>query len=93
MSKKPSLAAALQAVSKTTASEIKPKPAAETPAAVQPASKPKSRAGKRMVSGHFDRAVTRQLKQLALDQDSTIQGLLGEALNDLFIKHNCKPIA
>jgi predicted transcriptional regulator len=46
-----------------------------------------------MVSGHFDSAVVRQLKQLALDHDSTVQALLGEAINELFIKHNRKPIA
>jgi hypothetical protein len=93
MTKKPSLAAALQVASKSTTSEMRPKPVSEPSTAIQRISKPKSRTGKRMVSGHFDSAVVRQLKQLALDHDSTVQALLGEAINELFIKHNRKPIA
>lgn len=54
---------------------------------------PPSRQGKKAITGFFDPAVSRQLKQLALDEDKTIQALLSEALNDLFIKHNHKPIA
>jgi hypothetical protein len=54
---------------------------------------PPSRMGKKIVSGHFEPAVVRQLKQIALDRDTTIQGLLAEALNDLFMKYNQKPIA
>ncbi len=52
-----------------------------------------SRATTRAVGGHFDPAVQRQIRQMALDQDSTVQKLLREALNDLFIKHNRNPIA
>ena len=99
MSKKPSLTAALHAASG------KPTPPAVVAAAiaspapelvtktdkVQPV--PPSRAGKKIVSGHFDPAVTRQLKQLALDRESTVQNLLAEALNDLFAKHNKQRIA
>lgn len=55
--------------------------------------KPPSRIGKRIVSGHFDPAVIRQLKLLAIDHDTSIQNMLTEALNDLFEKHNMKPIA
>ncbi len=52
-----------------------------------------SRAGKRVIAGHFDPAAARQIKQLALDQDTSVQALLGEALNDLFTKHGKPPIA
>ncbi|WP_408605848.1 ribbon-helix-helix domain-containing protein [Mastigocladopsis repens] len=45
------------------------------------------------MAGHFDPAVSRQLRQLALEQDTTVQGLLAEALNDLFEKYGKKPIA
>ena len=99
MSKKPSLTAALHAASG------KPTPPAVVAAAIaspvpelvakpdkaQPV--PPSRAGKKIVSGHFDPAVTRQLKQLALDRESTVQNLLAEALNDLFAKHSKQRIA
>lgn len=56
-------------------------------------SKPSSRSGKKIIAGHFDPAVTRQLKILAMDQESSIQAILCEALNDLFEKYNMKPIA
>ena len=49
--------------------------------------------GKKIIAGYFDPAVARQLKQLALDKDTTVQSLLIEALNDLFEKHRKQPIA
>jgi hypothetical protein len=55
--------------------------------------RPQSRQGKKAISGFFDPAVSKQLKQLALDQNITVQALLAESLNDLFVKHGHKPIA
>ena len=46
-----------------------------------------SREGKSNVTGYFDPAVKRQLRILAAERDTTIQALLGEALNDLFAKY------
>lgn len=43
-----------------------------------------ARAGKRLIGGHFDRSVSRQLRELAAREDSTVQALLAEALNMLF---------
>lgn len=99
MSKKPSLTAALRAASGKPAPEAVGAAAIASPASLlvtkadkgQPV--PPSRAGKKIVSGHFDPAVTRQLKQLALDQEATVQALLAEALNDLFAKHGKQRIA
>ena len=54
---------------------------------------PPSRQGKKMISGHFDKDVHRQLKMLALEKDTSIQGLLSEALNALFERNNKPPIA
>ena len=54
---------------------------------------PPSRQGKKMISGHFDKDVHRQLKMLALERDTSIQDLLGEALNALFERNNKPPIA
>ena len=95
MAKKANLAAALQNASgkaplKETAISKSAKPVIvkETPANTPP-----SRQGKKAITGFFDPVVSRQLKQLALDEDKTVQSLLGESLNDLFIKHNHKPIA
>lgn len=91
MNKKPSLSAALHEAS-----------GRKQPISIQPAieetpmdlnRKPPSRVGKKIIAGHFDPAVVRQMKMLAMDNDSSIQALLAEALNDLFEKHNRKPIA
>ena len=48
--------------------------------------KPKAstRRGTKQVSGHFEPTVLRQLKQIGLDEDMTVQELLGEALDLLF---------
>ena len=45
------------------------------------------REGKTNVTGYFPPTVKRQLRLLAAELDTTIQDLLGEALNDLFAKH------
>lgn len=52
-----------------------------------------SREGKRAIAGFFDPDVSKQLKQIALDNDSSVQELLAEALNDLFEKHGKSRIA
>ena len=51
-----------------------------------------SRIGKASVTGYFAPIVRRQLRKLAADSDTTIQALLGEALNDLFAKHGLPEI-
>ena len=48
---------------------------------------PPSRVGKACVTAYFTPAVRRQLRRLAADRDTTLQALLGEAVNDLFAKH------
>lgn len=55
--------------------------------------KPPSRINTKAITGHFDPDVSKQLKMLAVTKDSTVQALLGEALNDLFVKHGQNPIA
>ena len=52
-----------------------------------------SRRGKKVVSGYFDAEVSKQLKILCIENDTSLQALLTEALNDLFIKHGKSPIA
>lgn len=52
-----------------------------------------SRMGKKALTGFFDPAVTREIKQLALNQDSTVQAMLTEAINDLLLKYGRSPIA
>jgi hypothetical protein len=55
--------------------------------------RPASRVGKKTVAGHFDPAVSKQLRQIGIDRDRSAQDLLREALNDLFTKYNKPPIA
>ena len=52
-----------------------------------------SRRGKKTIAGFFDPAASRQLRQIALDEDSDIQELLREAINDLFEKRGKPRIA
>ena len=51
------------------------------------------RVGKTAVSGFFPPPVKRQLRLMAAANDTTIQALLTEALNDLFAKHGKPEIA
>ena len=90
-SKKPSLSAALHEVAR-------PRPVHQADAVEQvttpsEARKPPSRRGLKAVSGHFDPAVSKQLRLLAVEEDTDLQALLAEAINDLFVKHNKNPIA
>jgi hypothetical protein len=76
MSKKPSLSAALHEASGKQPL-IRATPSADTtPASVQDSALPPSRRGKKIISAHFDPAVSKQLKQLALENDTTVQALM-----------------
>ena len=63
------------------------KPPGHSSAASNSGTRQASRVNKVSVTGYFDPVVRRQLRRLAADADTTIQALLGEALNDLFAKH------
>jgi hypothetical protein len=57
-----------------------------------PASKKRpAREGKKAVVGYFSPAVSRALGQLALDHDTSIQALLGEAIDELMRKYGRHP--
>jgi len=45
-----------------------------------------SRTGTKLVAGHFEPKVARQLRIIAAEEDTTIQALLEEALDLLFVK-------
>ena len=51
------------------------------------------RAGKSNVTGYFPPEVKKQLRILAAEQETTIQELLAETLNDLFAKYGKPEIA
>jgi hypothetical protein len=52
-----------------------------------------SRVGKRQIGAHFAPEVGLAMKLLAAEHDSTVQALMREALNDLFVKYGKRPIA
>ncbi|MCY4005774.1 MAG: hypothetical protein OXE84_02960 [Rhodobacteraceae bacterium] len=54
---------------------------------------PATRRGKVFIGGYFAPEVARQVRILAAEQDTTIQTLVGEALNHLFATHNKPEIA
>ncbi len=45
-----------------------------------------SRQGTKLIGGHFAPEVSTQLRILAAEEGATVQSLLAEALNDLFVK-------
>ena len=50
------------------------------------------RSGKSNVTAYFPPAVKKQLRILAAERETTIQNLVGEALNDLFAKNGLPEI-
>lgn len=92
MARKTNLAAALHKASgkPESSDETREESKAPAPGTVP---QPPSRQGKKAITGHFDPVVSRQLKHLALERDTTVQALLAEALNALFEKYGKKPIA
>ena len=98
MAKRPSLADSLHKAAndkggESLSQEISAQSQSSQEVSPRKQSVPPSRQGKKAVTGHFDPAVSRQLKQLALDRDTTVQSLLTEALNILFEKYGRNPIA
>ena len=65
----------------STASRRKPKPSSSEPSNPRP-----GRVGTKLIGGHFEPAVARQLRLIAAEEDTTIQALLAEALDLLFVK-------
>ena len=84
MAKKPSLSEALNTAGKTTDKPVERTTPQKTKSEKTSGS---SRIGKKLIAGHFDPDVHRQLKQLSVSADTSIQDLLAEALDDLFQKH------
>lgn len=96
MSKKRSLSAALRSVETRDrlAPAVPSKAAGEDSGGRAPRpAQPPSRQGKKTIAGHFDPAVSRQLRAVGLEQDRTVQDLLREAINGLFEKYGKPPIA
>lgn len=52
-----------------------------------------SRDNRRFIGGHFEPAVGKQLKMIAVEDDTTVQALLEEALDLLFVKKGRQKVA
>ena len=50
-----------------------------------------SRTGKKTVAGYFSPELSRALNILAIEQDKSLQALLGEAIDDLLRKYGKHP--
>jgi hypothetical protein len=50
-----------------------------------------ARAGKKVVSGHFSVEMSRTLHLLAVEQNTSLQALMGEAFDDLMRKYGKHP--
>lgn len=61
------------------------------PAVAAPAGRAKAREGKKAVVGYFSASVSRTLRGLAADEDTTVQALLGEAIDLLMRARNRHP--
>ncbi len=57
-----------------------------SPARDRKRAKTGARAGTRQIAGHFPDATLKALKHLMAEEDTTLQALLDEALDDLLVK-------
>jgi hypothetical protein len=90
MSKRPNLADVAAAAGSTR----KTSPPAPPPRQAEPGQGGTTRrragtraSGTKQIAAHFPAEVAWQLRQLAVERRTTVQALIGEALNDLFQKH------
>lgn len=85
MSKPNKFEAAFKTKKPAAAPEAPPEPAKQKVAdeGASPHKRP-ARRGTKHVGGYFSPEVSRQLREIALDEDSSVQALLGEALDMLF---------
>ncbi len=70
-----------------------PAPAPEPEVALAPRERRErlDRADKKMIGGFFPESVWRELRQLALDTNRTLQSVLEEALTDVLAKYRGRP--
>ena len=54
---------------------------------------PPSRRGKRHISGYFEPEVLRQVKIICAEEEKTVNQVLADALNSLFVNKGKAPIA
>lgn len=62
--------------------------AAPTPARAVPP----SREGKKLIGGHFSEDISKQLRMVAIEDGTTVQALLEEAITDLLTKKAARKV-
>ena len=78
---------ALQAVLDRAKAGAEPPPSPATPAEAPAAKAARGgRQGTKLIGGHFPPEISTQLRILAAEGGTTVQSLLAEALDDLFVK-------
>lgn len=79
---------ALQAVldRQSVHAEPEPPPRPASPSLPHVSTRRPSREGKRLIGGHFPPHIAKQLKILAAEEGTSVQALLEEALDLLFVK-------
>jgi hypothetical protein len=87
MAKRPSLFSTPRATNSGDSNQAVDNAPAATGAVGASDGRPASRAGKRVLSIYLDPLAWKQLRQLALDSETTTQALGEEAVNLLFAKH------
>src|SRR3954452_10758753 len=92
MSKKPNLAAVVEAAGSTRRQHT-PEVIEVQPGQHASPARPAARRDTRQIAAHFPEEVAWQLRELAVERRKTVQALLGEALNDLFQKYGRPEIA
>lgn len=94
MAAKNSLADGLRSLSNKPNPQPKPaEKAAEVPDMDKGKHYRPSRDGTKAITAHADPAVSKQIRQLALNEDTSVQALVHEALNLLFEKYQLPQIA
>lgn len=75
----------------TIAAKGAPAPAEAASDAVIGSTKAKAREGKKAIVGYFSEDMSRQLRMIAVEEDVTVQALVGEALDLLMRARNKHP--
>ena len=91
--KRTNLAAALQTATRGAEVPVTHGASALAATTMNAVARAPSRVGKKTVAAHFDPAVSKQLKHLGLERDTSTQALMREAINDLFAKYGKSTIA
>ena len=76
----------------TAVATLAPAPSTAADATPPPKAARQDRAGKKMVGGHYSTELSRALNILAAEQETTVQALVGEALDLLFRHYGKHPM-